>query len=58
MTNLSEATKYDCVIAAVPHAEFADFNLENHLKPHGLLADIKGMWRNKEIDKNFRRWSL
>ena len=41
---------YDGVIAAVAHAYYLhqdiDF-LQQLLQPHGLLADIKGIWRHR-----------
>jgi len=50
---------YDVVILAVPHKAY--INLEETYfnsitKPHALIADLKGLYRNK-ISKRFY-WSL
>lgn len=49
---------YDAVVGAVPHAEFNDLRLADLLKPGGLVADIKGIWRGKDLGEGVRRWSL
>lgn len=50
---------YDAVIVTVPHAEYA--NLDDAYfcgitKPHALIADLKGIYRNKINNRKY--WSL
>ncbi|HEV8508603.1 MAG TPA: nucleotide sugar dehydrogenase [Chitinophagaceae bacterium] len=56
-TDLSN--EYDAVIVAVPHEPYLCLD-ENYFasitKPHGLIADLKGIYRNKIINRNY--WSL
>lgn len=45
---LDGAPPFDCVVAAVPHADYvrlAPDDLERLVAPHGLVVDIKGIWR-------------
>ena len=52
---------YDLVIGAVPHRDYrelTDSQLEALVKPGGTLADIKGMWRGRKLNRAVRRWSL
>ncbi|MCH8615031.1 nucleotide sugar dehydrogenase [Sphingomonas sp. SM33] len=52
---------YDLVVGAVPHEAFCELTadqVERLLKPCGLLADIKGMWRDREFSSSLTRWSL
>jgi len=55
--NLSN--EYDAVIVAVPHEPYLCLD-ENYFagitKSHGLIADLKGLYRNKIINRNY--WSL
>ena len=50
---------YDAVIVTVPHAEYVSLD-DNYFasitKPHAMIADLKGMYRNKI--KNRKYWSL
>jgi UDP-N-acetyl-D-galactosamine dehydrogenase len=50
---------YDVVILAVPHAAYKQLD-ENYFasitKPHALIADIKGLYRNKIANRYY--WSL
>ena len=51
--------RYDCVVGAVAHKAYQDLpgsGLNHLLKPGGLLADIKAMWRNVDLPKTIRRW--
>ncbi|PZR26608.1 MAG: nucleotide sugar dehydrogenase [Citrobacter freundii] len=50
---------YDAVIVTVPHADYAkldDAYFAGITKPHGLIADLKGIFRNKIINRAY--WSL
>ncbi len=61
LTSLSDRGGYDCVIGAVPHSAYASLTgdaLTHLLKPNGLLADIKGLWRGRERPAHLRYWQL
>ncbi|HET9825069.1 MAG TPA: nucleotide sugar dehydrogenase [Chitinophagaceae bacterium] len=51
--------EYDAVIIAVPHEPYLSLD-ENYFtgitKQHGLIADLKGLYRNKISKRNY--WSL
>jgi UDP-N-acetyl-D-galactosamine dehydrogenase len=52
---------YDCIVAAVPHAPYVAFNSDSFevlLRPGGLVADIKGMWRGVDLPEGLRVWRL
>jgi UDP-N-acetyl-D-galactosamine dehydrogenase len=56
-----DGRQYDLVVGAVTHRayrELADDRLEALVKPGGTLADIKGMWRDRNLDPSIDRWSL
>jgi UDP-N-acetyl-D-galactosamine dehydrogenase len=51
--------RYDCVVCAVAHKAYREFprsGLNSLIKPGGLVADIKGMWRQVELPPKIRRW--
>ncbi|MDJ0683978.1 MAG: nucleotide sugar dehydrogenase [Alphaproteobacteria bacterium] len=50
--------RFDCVVGAVNHAAFADFDLTAVIRPGGLVADIKGIWRDRPSFPGLRYWSL
>jgi UDP-N-acetyl-D-galactosamine dehydrogenase len=53
------ASDYDAVIITVPHKEYVslDDNYYSSItKSHGLIADLKGIYRNKITNRNY--WSL
>ena len=61
MSSLDGAAGYDCVVGAVPHSAYASFAGESFtalLKPNGLIADVKGMWRGVAIPDGLRLWRL
>jgi UDP-N-acetyl-D-galactosamine dehydrogenase len=61
MPSLDGASGYDCVIGAVPHAPYLAFNrssFETLLRPGGLVADVKGMWRGMDIPDGMGLWRL
>lgn len=61
LTSLAMNGGYDCVVGAVPHSAYATLtgeSLGKLVKPAGLLADIKGMWRGKALPQNVRYWQL
>ncbi len=52
---------YDCVVGAVPHTPYLSFTAEtfnNLLVPGGLIADVKGAWRQCSIPDGLRQWRL
>ena len=60
LVNTLPDDRYDIVFAAVPHRsyrEMADEQIEALVAPNGLIADLKGMWRDRELG-DFARWTL
>jgi UDP-N-acetyl-D-galactosamine dehydrogenase len=58
---LPDDQRFDAVLAAVPHHAYASLDsarIVNLLRPGGLLADLKGLWRELRLPDGFRRWSL
>ena len=52
---------FDGLVAAVPHALYRDLSsdaLGKLLRPGGLIADVKGIWRKRPMPDTVRRWSL
>ncbi len=53
--------RYDCLVGAVAHSAFRALDgdaLAALIKPGGLLADIKGMWRGVALADGLKRWEL
>ncbi|MCC7400058.1 MAG: nucleotide sugar dehydrogenase [Chitinophagaceae bacterium] len=53
------ATDYDAVIIAVPHEQYRDLDdkyFAGITKEHGLIADLKGIYRNKIVSRDY--WSF
>jgi UDP-N-acetyl-D-galactosamine dehydrogenase len=53
--------RYDLVIGAVAHDEYRAMDpkrLEALVAPGGTLADIKGIWREFDLDPAIDRWTL
>jgi UDP-N-acetyl-D-glucosamine/UDP-N-acetyl-D-galactosamine dehydrogenase len=58
---LPEGVTFDAVLGAVPHRSYTKLDgprLAGLLRPRGLLADLKGMWRDVQLGEQFRRWVL
>jgi UDP-N-acetyl-D-galactosamine dehydrogenase len=58
---LDVTERYDCLVGAVPHASYQGIQGEEIARlvhPGGLVADIKGMWRNLDLSGRYRTWSL
>ena len=52
---------FDCIVGTVPHDAFRQMSraaLVDLLTPNGLVADIKGIWRDLELPESIRRWNL
>jgi len=61
LPNLDGVSGYDCVIGAVPHGVYRAFNsrvLASLLAKGGLLADLKGMWREIGLGEGYSRWEV
>jgi UDP-N-acetyl-D-galactosamine dehydrogenase len=43
-------TKYDAIILAVAHKEFADLNIRTYIKDNGVIYDVKGVLDRNIID--------
>jgi UDP-N-acetyl-D-galactosamine dehydrogenase len=51
----------DAIVAAVPHQAYREMTptgLARLLKPGGLVADLKGIWRNQAIPESLKYWTL
>jgi len=54
-------SRYDLVIGAVAHSEYRGLSsegLEKLVENGGMLADLKGMWRDRQLSPAINRWSL
>jgi UDP-N-acetyl-D-galactosamine dehydrogenase len=52
---------YDLVVGAVPHDSYRAMDsdaLARLVAPGGTLADLKGMWRDRQLASAIDRWSL
>lgn len=61
MTDLADAAGYDAVVGAVKHREYDALDaaaLEALISEGGLVADIKGIWRELELSVRTQRWQL
>lgn len=59
--SLDGLTGYDCIVGAVPHDPYCAFTDENFdvlLKQGGLIADVKALWRGKDLPATMRLWRL
>ena len=53
--------QYDLVVGAVAHDRYRampDAALAGLLRPGGLIADLRGMWRDRQLPANVERWTL
>nr|NUR36788.1 nucleotide sugar dehydrogenase [Sphingomonas sp.] len=53
--------RYDLVVGAVAHRDYRelpDDELISLVAPGGTLADLKGMWRDRQLDPALDRWTL
>jgi len=56
LSELPNGRSYDCLVGAVPHAAYRSVSFANILKPGGLVADLKGQWRDTPLPAGLRRW--
>ena len=53
--------RYDLVLAAVPHRFYRDFaadRIAGLVNDAGLVADLKGIWRDRMLPGMIDRWTL
>jgi UDP-N-acetyl-D-galactosamine dehydrogenase len=56
-----DGQSYDLVVGAVAHGDYRDLSneqIEALVAPQGTLADLKGMWRDRQLDATVDRWTL
>ena len=56
-----DGRKYDLVIGAVAHEQYralSEEKLVSMVNPGGTLADLKGMWRGRDIEPGIDRWTM
>ncbi len=61
LSSLEGTAGYDAVVGAVRHDDYLAMDgvdLARLLGPDGLIADIKGLWRDKEPVEGCRYWQL
>ncbi len=61
LADLQSVAGYDALVGAVPHDVYQQMgpaDLARLLAPDGLVADIKGMWRDLALPEGLRRWTL
>jgi UDP-N-acetyl-D-galactosamine dehydrogenase len=61
LVSLDGAAGYDAVVGAVAHAQYRALGPERLLqilRPGGLVADVKGVWRGVRLPDSLRRWEL
>jgi UDP-N-acetyl-D-galactosamine dehydrogenase len=61
LIDLDRVGGYDAIVATVSHdayTSFRDGDFVRLLKPGGLVADVKGIWRKTALPAGLERWSL
>jgi UDP-N-acetyl-D-galactosamine dehydrogenase len=61
LPSLDGLADLDGVVAAVPHADYASFDvarLAALTRPGAVIADIKGVWRHLDLPADRVRWEL
>ncbi len=61
LDDLEAASGYDAVVGTVAHRRYRGLDAADFarlLRPGGLVADIKGMWRAVDLPEGLRRWVL
>jgi len=55
------ASGFDCLVGAVAHDQYRDYSpdqLGRLVRPGGLIADIKAIWRGRELPAGRQHWQL
>ena len=58
---LDDVGEFDAIVGAVAHESYTKFAppmFGRLVKPGGLVADVKGMWRHIALPSGIRRWEL
>ena len=61
LPTLADANNYDALVGLVPHAPYIAYSaraLSAFVKPDGLIADVKGMWRHVQWPDGLKHWTL
>lgn len=61
LTSLDGAQGYACVVGAVRHRAYLAMTpdvLSRLVRPGGLVADVKGLWREMALPEGLHRWQL
>lgn len=61
MENLHDLSGYHAIVGAVAHSVYKDLSpvaLENMLAGGGVIADVKGIWRDVVFSEDVTRWQL
>jgi UDP-N-acetyl-D-galactosamine dehydrogenase len=59
--DLAKLQGFDALVGAVAHAPYAALaaaDFARLVRPGGLVADVKGMWRKAALPENLRRWQI
>jgi UDP-N-acetyl-D-galactosamine dehydrogenase len=59
--DLAKLAGFDALVGAVmhrPYAAFAAADFARLVRPGGLVADVKGMWRGAPLPPGLRRWQI
>jgi UDP-N-acetyl-D-glucosamine/UDP-N-acetyl-D-galactosamine dehydrogenase len=61
MSSLEEVEPFDCLVGAVPHKEYVRFSndcISNIVRQGGVVADLKGMWRQLTMPEKVKFWQM
>lgn len=61
LENFEQSKNYDCIVGAVSHKPYLGFSISEFqrlLKPRGLIADFKNMWRHLNFPEGLCYWSI
>jgi UDP-N-acetyl-D-galactosamine dehydrogenase len=61
LASLDGAQGYACVVGAVRHRAYLGYTpdvLGRLVRPGGLVADVKGLWRDLQMPEGVHRWQL
>jgi UDP-N-acetyl-D-galactosamine dehydrogenase len=59
--DLAKLAGFDALVGAVMHAPYAAFaaaDFARLVRPGGVVADVKGMWRYAAVPGNLKRWQI